>query len=367
LIDNTTSLNLDSARQVLSYAEAGLPVVIVGDAPSQPQSFCADCPEIKAQIEQTFKSIMSLKTTKQVSSQSGAPAALKALGIDPSVQYSTSSNVSTITTKRRIDESESIYFVYSSGAITETMFLEGEGYPLMLNFWTGEVTPIAAFDTASGYTEVNVTLGENAAQAIYLGKNNPYGLSNLSKYVTATDAEAFAELGNIYLRSSKNRTCSAKLSNGKIISHTFGNVPLPVSPTTWTLSIEDWSPLSVNKTGLSSSLTSKTTLPSIKLNTLRSWSNITGLESASGIGIYKTTVDLSLSRSEKSSKESLAVFINLGDVGGSWGLKINNVQVEGVDFLTLGKLDITSYVQNGLNGMHLSLWKAIHLLTNGRY
>lgn len=367
MIDNITTLNLDSAKQILSYAKSGLPVVIVGDTPSQPQSFCNDCAKVKAQIEETFKSIMALKTTKQVSSQSDAPAALKALGIDPCVQYSLSSNVSTITTKRRISDSETIYFVYSSSAITETISLEGEGYPLMLNFWTGEVTPIAAFDAAGGYTKVNLTLGENAAQAIYLGKRNTYGVSNLSKHVTATDAEVFAESGNIFLRSSKNGTHTATLSNGKTVSVKFDDVPAPISPTSWTLSVEDWSPLSINETGLNSSLTSKTILPSIKLNSLTSWTNITGLESASGIGTYSTTVDLSLDQSSQNSGENVAVFINFGDVEGSWGLKINNVQVDGVDFLSPTPLEVTSYVKNGLNGMFILDWRVIYLLTSRRY
>lgn len=325
--------------------------MIIGDAPSQPQSFCTDCSQVKAQIQQTFEKIISLKTTKRIKSQSDAPAALKALGIDPSVRYSTSSNVSTITTKRRISDSESIYFIYSSSAITETVYLKGEGYPLMMNFWTGEVIPIVAFNTAGGYTEVKLSLGENAAQAIYLGKRNPYGLSNLSKYVIATDAEVFAESGNIFLRSGKNGTHTAKLSTGRTISVEFDDVPAPLSPTSWTLSVEDWSPMNVNETGLNSSLTSKNRLSSIELNTLKPWTNITGLESASGIGTYKTTVDLSLRQTRKNSGESIGVFISFGDVEGSWGLKVNNVQVDGVDFLTAAQLDVTSYVKDGLNGM----------------
>lgn len=329
--------------------------MIVGSIPSQPQSFCIECAEFKVQIEEIFKTIMSFKTTKQISSQSDAPAALKALGVDPSVRYSTSSNVSTITTQRRISDSESIYFIYSSSTITETISLKGEGFPLMLNFWTGEVTPIAAFETAGGYTKVKLTLGESAAQAIYLGKRNPYGISNLSKHVTATDAEVFAESGNLFLRSNRSGIHTARLSNGKTVSVNFDDVPAPISPTSWRLTVEDWSPLNSNQTGFNSSLTLKTNLPAIELNSLKSWTNITGLESASGIGIYKTTLDISLDKICKNSAETLAVFIHFGDVGGSWGLKINNVQVDGVDFLSSGPLEVTSYVRNGLNGTFLSI------------
>jgi hypothetical protein len=289
------------------------------------------------------------------------------LGIDPSVRYSSASNVSTITTKRRISDSESIYFIYSSSAIDETVYLKGEGYPLMMNFWTGEVKPIVAFNMNNGYTEVKLSLGMNGAQVIYLGKRNPYGLSNLSKHVITTDIEAFVESGNIFLRSNQNGTHTAQLSTGQNLSVKFDNVPAPVIPTSWTLSVEDWAPMYVNETGLNSSLTSKTTLPSIRLSTLKPWTNITGLEYASGIGTYKTTVDLSLRQESKNSGETLAVFINFGDVEGSWGLKINNAQVEGVDFLSGAPLDVTSYVKDGPNGMLYTKRGIICILTDCRY
>ncbi|KAL4805214.1 hypothetical protein BDV18DRAFT_153020 [Aspergillus unguis] len=352
LINNITSLNLESAKQILSYAKSGLAVVIIGEAPSQPQSFCTNCSKVKHQIQQTFNEITSLKTTKSVNSQSEAPAALKALGIDPSVRYSSASNVSTITTKRRISESESVYFIYSSSAINETVSLKGEGYPLTMNFWTGEVSPIAAFNINNGYTEVNLSLGTNAAQAIYLGKKNPYGLANLRKHVVTTDAEALVDSGKLFLRSSQNGSYTAQLSNGKTASVDF-DVPAAVIPTSWTLSVEDWAPMSVNETGLNSSLTSKTILPSIKLSTLKPWTNITGLQYASGIGTYKTTVDLSLR--ENKGSDNLSVFIDFGDVEGSWGLKINNREVEGVDFLSGAPLDVTSYVKDGSNEIEITV------------
>lgn len=353
LIDNTSSLNPDSARQILSYAKLGLPIVIIGDPPSQPQSFYNNLTQATAQVASTMQEIMSFKTTTQVSSQSEAPAALKSLGVDPSVRYSTSSNVSTITTKRRLSESEHVYFIYSSSALNERISLEGEGFPLALNLWTGQVTPIAAFNVVAGYTEFNISLGENAARAIYLGKRNPYGISSPSRHVTATDAQAVATSGHLFLRSGKNGTYAASLSDGEAMRVSFDGIPAPVSPTSWTLSVEDWSPLHVNETGRNSSLTTKNALPSIKLNALRSWADIAALENASGIETYRTTVELSLANGKSKGGESIGVVLDVGEVGGSHGLRINNIAVDGVELISPGPLDITSYLQNGLNGMVL--------------
>lgn len=355
LIDNTTSLNPENARQVLSYANLGLPVVIIGDPPSQPQSLYNNHIQATAQVANTMQEIMSLETTKQVSSQSEAPAALKSLGVDPSVRYSTSSNVSTITTKRRLSETDHVYFIYTSAAVNERISLEGEGFPLALNLWTGQVTPIAAFNVAAGYTEFNISLDENAAQAIYLGRRNPYGISSPTRHVTATDAQAVAISGRLFLRSGKNGTYAASLSDGETVRVRFDGIPAPVSPTSWTLSVEDWSPAYVNETGSKSSFTAKDTLPIIKLNTLKSWADIAALESASGIGTYRTTVELYLGNGTAKGGESMGVLLAVGKVGGSHGLKINNIAVDGVELVSPGPLDITSYLRNGVNGM-LSSW-----------
>jgi hypothetical protein len=86
------------------------------------------------------------------------------------------------------------------------------------------------------------------------------------------------------------------------------------------------------------------------LNTLKSWANITGFESASGIRTHKSTIDLSLKLSAVKSGEKIAVYIDFGDVGGTWGLKINDFQVDGIDFLASVPMDVTSYVKDGQNG-----------------
>ncbi|KAJ5691930.1 hypothetical protein N7462_001353 [Penicillium macrosclerotiorum] len=307
---------------------------------------------VTATWEDTGLNNFALKNSKQVSTQSDAPAALQALGVSPIVKYSSSANVSMIATRHRLTSIQ----------------LEGEGYPLAFNLWTGEVVPIAAFSTNGGYTSVNISLGENGAQAIYLGQNNPYGVTNLKKHVTTTDAEIVADKSNsLYIRASKNGTYSASLSTGKLVHETFNAIPTPVELSSWLLSVEDWAPRITNETGLQSSFTTKTILSSVKLDGLKAWPNIMGLEYASGIGIHKTTIQLSLEQT-KFAEDSLGVRINLAEVEGSWSLKINGVHVDGIDFMVSAPLDVTSYVREGSNGGGLdieiivatTLWNKLH-------
>lgn len=269
------------------------------------------------------------------------------------IKYPLSSNISTVATRRRIQDNGYIYWIYSSSRTSQTVHLEGEGYPLRLNLWTGEVSPIAAFNSSEGYTAINITIGENGAEAIYLGHRNPYGIKNLERHIISTDGEGIVdESGSVFLRATKNGKYTAKLSTGNSTTVTFQSIRPPVMPRTWTLTVEDWSPID-NETGLDSSLTEKATLPPVTLAQLKSWHNISGLEYASGVGVYQTNVDLSIHQPDK-GQQSLGVYFNIGNVQGSWGLEVNGQIVPGADFFTSRPVDVTSYIRNGANGKDIA-------------
>lgn len=128
-------------------------------------------------------------------------------------------------------------------------------------------------------------------------------------------------------------------------------MPAAVSPTTWNLNVEDWSPANVNETGLNSSLTKKTQLCPIVLQTLLPWPNITSLATASGIGVYSTNVTLSI----PSERHELRVLFSAGAVEGSWGLKINQVEVPGVNWFQDTDIDVTEFVRNGINSLEITV------------
>jgi hypothetical protein len=82
------------------------------------------------------------------------------------------------------------------------------------------------------------------------------------------------------------------------------------------------------------------------LSKLQPWNEIDGLESASGIGTYTTTVSVN-----KKIKD-MRVLLDVGDVEGTWGLEINGKSVTGIDWFGSEALDVTAYVKNGKNGKH---------------
>jgi hypothetical protein len=82
VLNNVTALDVGSAQMVLSWAKAGLPVIIVGSAPSQTQSLSIDRGNTASKLGPVFKALFALSNTRQVSSQSEVPIALQNLGVE---------------------------------------------------------------------------------------------------------------------------------------------------------------------------------------------------------------------------------------------------------------------------------------------
>lgn len=160
-----------------------------------------------------------------------------------------------------------------------------------------------------------------------------------------TNCDSYVEGTTIHLFS--NVSCVATTAQGKKVTLNPGQLPVPVTPASWTLVVQDWAPTTINETGPASPDTTKTILPAIHLNTLAAWPNITGLEYASGIGTYTTSVKLS------TDDTSVRVLMDIGSVTGNFGIQINGKTVPGLDQLLNKPVDVTSYLVSGDNSKSL--------------
>lgn len=174
-----------------------------------------------------------------------------------------------------------------------------------------------------------------------IGYSNPFSVQPLSNHLTSTDCRAVVNNGMVQI--SSNTTCSATTSTNQTVPLNPADIPESITPSTWTLRVQDWSPQYPNATGNASVATSKTWLAPIQLNSpFVPWTNITGLEHASGVGVYNTTVTLDVGNGA-----DLRVLLHMPEVEGSWGLTINGQEVEGVDWFASEPVDVTDYVTFG--------------------
>ncbi|KAI8160285.1 hypothetical protein K4K49_003092 [Colletotrichum sp. SAR 10_70] len=253
-----------------------------------------------------------------------------------------------------------LYWIYNNGDehLQLPVRLAGAGAPYDINLWTGDVKPFAAFNAENGYVFVNVTMAPEAVATIFIGSSNPFSVQPLSTHLISTDCRAVVDNGTVQI--SSNTTCSATASTNQTVKLDPTDIPESLTPSTWTLRVQDWSPQYPNATGNASVATSKTWLAPIQLKSpLVPWTNITGLEHASGVGVYNTTVTLDVG-----SGADLRVLLHMPEIEGSWGLTINGQEVEGVDWFASEPIDVTDYVTFGAaNAIQItvatSLWNKL--------
>ncbi|KAF4466478.1 hypothetical protein FALBO_6661 [Fusarium albosuccineum] len=348
MVIKTEVMDVDTAQLLLTYARAGLPIVIVGTLPSYTFSYSNNPRQEKGNLSSILSQLRTLKTVRTVENTSSVPSTLKELGVTPSVEYISGQN-QTLTTLRRTKGSGYLYWIYNAGDddFKGLVNLEGEDQPYQINLFNGKVTPLASFTTSNGYTTIEVSVTSNGVEAIYLGDKNPFEADPVSKPLLSTTCGSYVRNGAVYIAS--NMTCTATTAAKKTITLSVPkDLPSATSPSTWQLSIEDWAPADVNETGLDYSDTIKTNLKPVKLTELTPWNKIEGIENASGIGKYTTKV--SLGKHVKNTR----VLMDVGNVEGSWSLKINGKAVSDIDWF--GKpTDVTEYVEDGDNDIEITV------------
>lgn len=159
MVVNSSAMDASTTELLLSYAQDGLPVVLVEPLPNTTFSYSNDTDTELSRLSVLLSEILSLSTTTLVSDTAAVPDALSTLGSQPSVRYSTTSTASLITYRRTMG-SGYLYWVYNNGddVFDGGFELEGEGYPLAINLWDGSVSPLAAFSSSYGYVSVNSTI-----------------------------------------------------------------------------------------------------------------------------------------------------------------------------------------------------------------
>lgn len=167
-------------------------------------------------------------------------------------------------------------------------------------------------------------------------------------HLTATNCGTYVDQNTIHLLSNGER-CQAATNSGQSIIVDNQTLPPSVSVSNWTLNIQDWSPAVVNGTALTSSQTSKIDLAPIQLTELLPWNKILQVTNASGIGIYSSKVTL------EKPEIPTRIFLDVGEVGGSYGIRINGRILNGIDYLGNTPLDVTDYINFGTNGMFRSI------------
>ncbi|PWN00284.1 MAG: hypothetical protein DBX37_02325 [Massilioclostridium sp.] len=389
VIHNQKGMPEETAEKLLSMVEQGFKLVFVGETPSQ-EMYYEDVLSGNSdeKLQQIIQQMLNHKNVIHVDSYDQVPQALEQLGVQPDADYKSPEDILPMHTT---DENGDYYYLYNynkvpydQGASQDTsadasypgidkekyfkdktvnLTLEGEGKPYLLNAWTGEITPIAEYKLENG--KVNLTLDFKGDEEIMIAILDDQtaiqnGIQPMDTYVESSQTQSgnleYVD-GNLVFKSTEPGEYQFQLNNGTVIT----NAPEVQS----SLPIENWN-LKVNyitapengSTSYYDSVWKES--ETIQLDQLKSWSEIKGIETVSGVGTYTATFNL-----EKGWAEGYGATIDLGDVEDSFTVTVNGTKVPFPNQLDT-VVDIGPYVKSGENTIEVEVASTLYNTVNNK-
>lgn len=342
-VNYETPLDLQSVRKLLSWAQAGLPLVIVGETPDRVRGYA---PAEDALLRKTLQKLTRLRNVANVETEGQVAGALRRFDVEPAADYATSTEFLNI--RRQTADSNYYYLWNLTGKRADlTVELAGDGDPYRYDPWTGKVERIAEFTRTRKGIRVTVSAAraDGVLIAVTRGNQDTRKLGTSGVHVVSTTAEiATVDAdGVLAVQSVTGGKVVTTLSNGRKVTSTIATVPAPSTLTDWKLSVTSYT------AGATPSLTTRTALDPITLTAneagvLPDWQAIGGLGKVSGESSYTTTVDIPAALLPKGGAR-----LDLGKVLGTYRVAVNGVGLPTFDLMDGSAVDLTPALRAGRN------------------
>ncbi|KRC65824.1 hypothetical protein ASE12_14295 [Aeromicrobium sp. Root236] len=329
VLDNQRAISVNAARRVLSFAKAGLPVVVVGDAPSR-TSGALERGVSDREVTRLMDSVLTQRSVRTVGDESKVPAMLAKLGARPALE---SAEPTGLLSTRRSTRDGDVYVIYnpSDDEVSTDVALEGDGSPAELNPWTGDIAAIGEWNRRAGRTIVSIAVAPHQTRVIGVG-NFAHAPVN---HALSSEAEVAVDGGRLVIRSNASGTFRTVLSTGRTVKTVLPKVPAARTLDRWHLAVSDW------HRGADGAL--EKTDHELEVSRLEPWSQIPELQDVSGVGTYTTTM-----HAPQGWTGGRHARLSLGDVFDTFRVKVNGEPIPAVDQVT-GSVDISRYLKGGSN------------------
>ncbi|MEU6034772.1 glycosyl hydrolase [Actinomadura sp. NPDC047616] len=338
-----------SAEKLLRLTKAGLPIVFLGDwsaatVPGVPKA--GENERLRAVLKELF----AQPKVRVVAADTEVPGALAALGVEPDVKYAQSS---TLLNGHRVAGDVDYYYLCNGkhaetvkppvAAIDHQVTLtraDRRAVPFRLDPWTGEAERIAVYTEDGDKVTVRVALQPSETTVIALGRPGT-GVP----HATRTDAgEVRYDGGRLVVRSTEPGAYTTTLSTGRTVSTTVGELPAALTLTSWKLQVEDWRP---GRTATETAVTRR----EVDLDGLKAWPDIPELADVSGVGRYRTTVQLDRKWSDGACA---GAYLELGKVFDTSRVIVNGRVLPPVDLMN-PVVDVGPHLRQGANTIEVEV------------
>ncbi|KAL0071212.1 hypothetical protein AAF712_001778 [Marasmius tenuissimus] len=350
VLSRIQNVTVDAAQKLLEFAEDGLPIVIAGGLPDGIPGFDANGTQ-NAQVQDLLQQLTALPGVQIVDDEEAVPDALSSLGVLPATSINPSS-ASLYTIRRDENSTVSNFFLFNQNdaSINFTLTLEASGTPFVLDAWTGEITPVAIWNTTDdGHITIpGVQLAANqTALFAVTSEENLEGVSAPSVHISSADSDVFglSSSSGVEIRSFVEGSKEVTLSNGQQQTLSLSlEGESERELTGWKLNITAWTP----PDDLSQVDSVLVPQPVIDLSQgLVPWDQLDGQANTSGVGTYMTTFEWA-----HSQDSSVGVQLDFGVVVHTLKAWLNGEVLPTAD-LTRPVVDITSLVHEGTNELRI--------------
>ncbi|WP_086723842.1 glycosyl hydrolase [Streptomyces carpinensis] len=351
---STPTLALADARKLLKFAKAGLATVVYGafDAALTPGVPAAG---ETAELQGVLDDLFALPNVRRVTDKALVGDALAALGVTPDAVYGTSS---TLLNAHRVTDDADFYYLCNGkhaesvkppvARIDHEVTLRrthgGTTVPYVLDAWSGKAVRLGQYTDDGDSVTLRVALEPGQTLIVALAKPGSFGDRNGNRpHAVTTDADQalFTDDG-LVVRAAAAGTFTTRLSQGRTAVSKIAAVPDPVTPTTWTLEVEDWQPGD-------RATSTRTVAHTLSLDTLLPWSQITELADVGGIGRYRTTVTL-----PDTWTGGTGAVLDLGQVSDTCRVSVNATRMDPVNRIR-PVLDVGPWLRRGANTIEVEV------------
>jgi hypothetical protein len=347
------TIDLDAARKVLRLGRAGLPVVLVHDAgrdwtkEATPIGRSDDA--AVAEVRQLMSDIAALPTTR-TTVESGVGAALAALGVTRDVEHADS----TVMHVRRVLGDVDLYYLANArhaenrrlNRVTQDVWLtatDRAAVPWLLDAWSGTVTPVGAYERAGDRVRVRVDFVPGQSTVVALAAA---GTTPARSLLPVGGQEIVVRGARAFLRATAAGTVQVPRSDGTTARVRVGRVREPLAPTDWSLELEDWQPADPADP---ENLGTTKEIRRAELGAAQAWSKVPGLEDVSGVGRYRTVVDLGDDWTEDDG-----ALLELGEVNDTFRVRVNGEELPPCDPLK-ATVDLGHRLRPGRNEIEVEV------------
>ncbi|WP_329058081.1 glycosyl hydrolase [Amycolatopsis sp. NBC_01480] len=323
ILRKQSTMSVAAAKTVLSFARDGLPVLVVGDPPSQVPGF-DPAGVLDKQLADVVSRLMAQPTTRSVNEDEDLPAALQAFSIEPAA--APIGGTGPLLSLRRHTPSVDYYLLINPTGVPvrQLMRLAGRGKPYLMDAWTGEITPASGARPGNGAAVVPVELGAGDITVVAVTARDDHTFSRSAPWSVPSMLAAAAGGGN----------------------------PEPLHLGAWTLTVESWTPGPSGQPGD----TARTRLGAVTVasgddGTLPAWTSITrekgypeDLADVSGIGTY--TADITLGDVWHGVKSA---YLDVGAVVDTVRVAVNGRDLPPVNQLDRRHIEVGPYLRPGRN------------------